>query len=56
MSQFQGSDRHVTTGTVIGLLGQTGDAAAPHLHFEVRVGGVNGSRVDPYPVLQAALC
>ena len=56
MSQFQGSNRHVTTGAIIGLLGQTGNATAPHLHFEVRIGGVNGNRVDPYPILQAAHC
>ena len=27
-----------------------------HLHFEVRLGGPNGTRVDPRPTLDAAGC
>jgi murein DD-endopeptidase MepM/ murein hydrolase activator NlpD len=35
-------------GEVLGLSGQTGDATAPHLHFEVWRGG---HEVDPVPLL-----
>jgi murein DD-endopeptidase MepM/ murein hydrolase activator NlpD len=38
----------VARGTVVGLVGQTGDASGPHLHFEVRV---RGAAVDPAPAL-----
>jgi murein DD-endopeptidase MepM/ murein hydrolase activator NlpD len=40
--------RSVARGTVVGLVGQTGDATGPHLHFEVRV---HGAAVDPAPAL-----
>jgi murein DD-endopeptidase MepM/ murein hydrolase activator NlpD len=35
-------------GEVLGLSGQTGDATAPHLHFEVWRGG---HEVDPVPLM-----
>jgi len=40
----------VTTGQRVGLVGATGDATGPHLHFEVRV---RGAAVDPLGVLPA---
>lgn len=55
-SQFVGGPRRVAQGEVIGLVGSTGRSSAPHLHFEIRLGGANGQRIDPYPTLQSAGC
>jgi peptidoglycan hydrolase-like protein with peptidoglycan-binding domain len=38
----------VATGARVGLVGSTGEARGPHLHFEVRV---RGAAVDPVPAL-----
>jgi hypothetical protein len=46
----------VTAGQMLCKAGQTGDATAPHLHFEIWVGGwqaLAGHPIDPLPYLEA---
>lgn len=40
----------VSVGDFIGLVGETGEATGPHLHFEVNV---DGTTIDPIPWLEA---
>ena len=42
--------QRVAAGTYLGREGSTGNSTGPHLHFEVRIGGVP---VDPAPWLRA---
>ena len=43
----------VAVGDVIGTTGDTGMSTGPHLHFEIRLGGVDGTKVDPLEWLYA---
>jgi murein DD-endopeptidase MepM/ murein hydrolase activator NlpD len=55
LNDYVGGGRSVSTGELIGHVGNTGDASGgpSHLHFEIRPGGPNGAAVDPYPTLRA---
>ncbi|MDJ0348913.1 M23 family metallopeptidase [Cryobacterium sp. PH29-G1] len=43
----------VKVGQVIGKTGSTGMSTGPHLHFEIRMGGINGTKIDPLVWLYA---
>ena len=43
----------VKVGDVVGQTGNTGMSTGPHLHFEIRLGGVNGTWTDPLEWLYA---
>ena len=50
LDSYSGAGGHVAAGTVLGYVGNTGDASGgpAHLHFEIHVGG---HPIDPYPTL-----
>ena len=43
--------QRVAQGQVIGKIGSTGVSTGPHLHYEIRIGGVNGTAINPLPYL-----
>lgn len=50
------AEQAVSPGSPICQAGQTGDATAPHLHFEIWIGGwqvKGGHSIDPLPYLEA---
>ena len=53
---WENTTRPVKAGDVIELVNHTGNAKVDHLHFEIRLGGPNGTKIDPKPTLEAAGC
>lgn len=43
--------QRVAQGQVIGKVGSTGVSTGPHIHYEIRIGGVNGAAINPLPYL-----
>ncbi len=41
----------VIAGTILGRIGRTSDATAPHVRFEIRPAGKDAPRIDPKPIL-----
>jgi peptidoglycan LD-endopeptidase LytH len=51
LSEYVGGPRHVSQSEVIGRVGQTGNASAPHTHFEIRPSGRTGGAINPFPTI-----
>jgi murein DD-endopeptidase MepM/ murein hydrolase activator NlpD len=51
LSEYVGGPRRVAQGEIIAKLGMTGNAGAPHTHFEIRPGGRTASPINPYVTL-----
>ena len=55
-SVWENTTRPVKAGDAIEFVDHTGNAKVDHLHYEIRLGGPNGAKLDPRPTLDAAGC
>jgi peptidoglycan LD-endopeptidase LytH len=55
LNDYVGGARNVAAGELIAHNGSTGnaDGGSPHVHFEIRLGGPNGTKINPYPTVRA---
>jgi murein DD-endopeptidase MepM/ murein hydrolase activator NlpD len=51
LSQYVGGPRRVAQGEEIAKLGMTGNAGAPHTHFEIRPGGRTANPINPFATI-----
>jgi murein DD-endopeptidase MepM/ murein hydrolase activator NlpD len=51
LSSYVGGPRRVKQGEVIAKLGSTGNASAPHTHFEMRPGSRTARAINPFPTI-----
>lgn len=54
LSRFGSVTGHVDQGTVIGYVGQSGNASMPHLHLEIHPAGINTPSINPTPTVAKA--
>lgn len=54
LSRFGSVTGHVDQGTVIGYVGQSGNASMPHLHLEIHPAGINTPSINPTPTAAKA--
>ncbi len=52
LSRYEGGNRTVNQGDVVGYVGRTGNTTTNHLHLQVHPGG--GQPINPYPIARAA--
>lgn len=50
LDAYSGATGHLPAGTVVGYVGDTGNAQGTHLHFEIHIGGY-GNPINPYPTV-----
>ncbi len=55
LNDYVGGARNVAAGELIAHNGSSGnaDGGSPHVHFEIRLGGPNGTKINPYPTVRA---